>query len=178
MTPPGSASLLTIPVGWSDTQLLSRTFPFFLVFFFFPPQPSQKKAKPRCSSAGEPGEAGGGAVTTHRVPLRRTSSRSGFHSLHTGQASGRPSWRRHPSKKSRRACGLQGKGKPHLGAGGKMSSLGGPHLCPTGCLASAHSHIFLFQFYQPATGDFFFHPQKIGQAKGSSLREALQALIS
>lgn len=73
VAPSGSTSLVKIPLGWTDTQLLSRTFPFF--------QPKEAKAFSR--SAGGPGEqprgAGEGLVTTHRVPLRRTLSHSGCH---------------------------------------------------------------------------------------------------
>lgn len=77
VTPSGSVSLVKIPLGWSDTQLLSRAFPFF--------QP--KEAKPCCSSVSDlreqPRGAGKGPVITHRVPLLHTLSHSGFHSPRT-----------------------------------------------------------------------------------------------
>lgn len=77
VTPSGSMSLVKIPLEWSDTQLLSRAFPFF--------QP--KEAKSRCSYMGDLREqsrgAGKGPVITHRFPLRHTLSHSGFRSRRT-----------------------------------------------------------------------------------------------
>lgn len=55
--------------------------------------------------------------------------------------------------------GCKRKAKLILGAGGKMSSLGGRHLCPTGMSRICPQPHFLFQFYQPEIGDST-QPQK------------------
>lgn len=56
--------------------------------------------------------------------------------------------------------GCKRKAKLILGAGGKMSSLGGRHLCPTGMSRICPQPHFLFQFYQPEIGDSTPTPQK------------------
>lgn len=154
-------------MGWSDAPVAKQNFPFFL-----PPHPPPGRRRRSLAAAQqvtrERSQEGQEEVLS---PLTEPHSDVRRHAvvrivftpdrLQAGPVGGGIR-----AGKAEERVGCKRKAKLILGAGGKMSSLGGPHLCSTGHLASAQSHAFCFSFINLQYGIFFSPPKKNWPSEG------------
>lgn len=164
MTPPGSASLPRIPVGWSDAPVAKQNFPFFSL----PPARRRQSLAAAQQVTRERSQEGQEEVlsplTEPHSDVRRHAVvfiLSALDRLQAGPVGGGIR-----AGKADERVGCKRKAKLVLRAGGKMSSLGGPHLCPTGSVSHLPTATLSVRVLSTCNRVCFFPPQKNWLSEG------------